>query len=155
MVDHKVEIIFIAILIIAVSSLIGLNIIRVVERKLNNIEVKLPKMTVPESNVTVSLIDKNGATEIKCIHDSSKVRSQKNKEQSVNYKCDKELEEIIELKSMINELSKKYKKNDVPTSCTRNYNTKDSNLDTYKDLNEELKANLKNIKGYNYTNYIE
>lgn len=55
MFDEKIDIIMLMILIIAISFIIGLNIISVVDKKLGNVEIRIPK-----PNLIVNIKKQNG-----------------------------------------------------------------------------------------------
>ena len=62
--SSKTELFFMVILIIVISSFIGLNIIRIVDNKLSKISIKMPKVVVPPANIIVKVQKENGKYEV-------------------------------------------------------------------------------------------
>ena len=85
----KIEVLFIFFIIIGISAFIGLNIIKVVERKINNMKVTIPSINVPEPKVTLILKTAKGNCNVSCVQQSSKnEQSSKNKQSPKNEQYD-------------------------------------------------------------------
>ena len=83
--SFKTEIFFVIIVIIVLSSFIGLNIIRIINNKLNKISIKMPKIVVPPANIIIKVQKKNGEYEI--YNESKKnIENIKNKKAKEHFK---------------------------------------------------------------------
>ncbi len=139
----KIEFLFIFLIIIGISAFVGINIIRVFEKKMNNMKINIPQINVPKPKITVVLKTDKGNCNVSCIQQSSK---------------DSDINEPTNLpdessKKIINEPTKKIinepTKNIInePTKNIINEPTKNTLSDKSDDMNE-IKKIISKSKNY-------
>lgn len=109
--ESKTDFLFLIILIVVVSAFIGLNIVSIVDKKLKNISINMPNVTVPPSEVTINIENEEENFRIKCVN-KDKVIKKKNKKPLIdNSKIKKPLNKkpLID-KSKTKKINKKNKK---------------------------------------------
>ena len=66
MLKSKTDLIFVIIFFIVVASFLGMSIVNIIDKKLSNISINVPKIKLPKSEVTVNF-EKNGNNfRVKC-----------------------------------------------------------------------------------------
>ena len=82
----KLDMIFIAILMITVSIIFGMNIISLIDRKISNVSINIPPIKVPQPHVTVHIhknkndINVDSNTEVTVIDDKKKQKKNKKRD---------------------------------------------------------------------------
>jgi hypothetical protein len=142
----KVEFIFLTIIIIGISAFIGLNIIRVVEKKMSNMKVNVPNINVPESKIYVTLNDKKGNCNVSCVQ---QVDDTKNKQQLINEGSSNKSISEEPLKKKINKsisedpLNKGFVKSiSMPIESDVTITDSDFTLDSYSETKKITKPKL-------------
>ena len=75
MLNSKTDYIFVIIFFIVVATFLGMSIVNIIDKKLSNIKINIPKIKLPNSEVTVNF-EKNGKNyKVKC----NKTIARKNK----------------------------------------------------------------------------
>ena len=66
MLDSKTDYFFVIIFFIVVAAFLGISIVNIIDKKLSNISINVPKIKLPPSEVTVNF-EKNGSSyKVKC-----------------------------------------------------------------------------------------
>ena len=65
--------------IIVISIFIGLNIIRVIDNKLNNVSIKMPKVVIPPANIIVKIVKENGEYKMLSAEHFTSIKKNNNK----------------------------------------------------------------------------
>ena len=79
MTKSNIDFFFLIILIIVVSAFIGLNIVSIVDKKIKNLSINMPKITVPPSEVTINIENDNDEYKISCSNNPQKKKFIKKK----------------------------------------------------------------------------
>ena len=66
MIKSNTDFFFLIILITVVSAFIGLNIVSIVDKKIKNLSINMPKITVPPAEVTINIENDNDDYKISC-----------------------------------------------------------------------------------------
>ena len=75
MLKSKTDLIFVIIFFIVVASFLGMSIVNIIDKKLSNISINVPKIKLPKSEVTVKF-EKNGKNfKVKCTKNIKKKKT--------------------------------------------------------------------------------
>ena len=82
--ESKTDFFFLVILVIVVSSFIGLNIVSIIDKKIKNLSINIPKITVPPAEVTVNIENDDNKYKISCVNKEKKVKKKVKKKKKKN-----------------------------------------------------------------------
>ena len=100
----NIDIFFFIILMIVVSAFIGLNIISIVDKKLSNLSINMPNITMPPAEVILNIENDKNKYKIKCLNNLKK-KENKDKNDYIEVKPERNLND--EYKIPIKPLKKK------------------------------------------------
>ena len=72
MLKSKTDYIFIIIFFIVIASFLGMSIVNIIDKKLSNISINVPKIRLPTSEVIVNFEKNGNKYKVKCIKKKSK-----------------------------------------------------------------------------------
>jgi len=115
---NNIDIFFFIILMIVVSAFIGLNIVSIIDKKLSNLSINMPNITIPPAEVILNIENDKNKYKIKCLNNLEKQKNKANdKDDYIEIKPEQYLGD--EYKIPIKKLKKKKKLRKLKAS---NYN---------------------------------
>merc|ERR1711871_582493 len=134
MLNSKTDYFFVIIFFIVTAAFLGISIVNIIDKKLSNISINVPKIKLPASEVTVNF-EKNGKSyKVKC--DKTVIKTKKNKVLDLDLSHNNKKEEI----NLENDYQEKETTNDYQEKeIINDYQEKEMTNDlTFSDLESEF-----------------
>jgi hypothetical protein len=77
MLNSKTDYFFVIIFFIVTAAFLGISIVNIIDKKLSNISINIPKIKLPASEVTVNFEKNGNSYKVKC--DKTPIQTKKNK----------------------------------------------------------------------------